>query len=471
VANTPVYKPRLPRSSSLWLCLWTHFNAFLQNYAQRQQRKYGFLRPIVEEVIGKFLECGDLSKGFARIRCPDCSHEMLLSFSCKSRWFCPSCHQKKTQLFGEFVYEEVCFPVPHRQFVFTLPKMFRPYFRYDRDLLKKLCLAVRESLRLYFREHLSLPEGEVGLVMVIHTFGDYLNFHPHIHVLTADGLFRDSGLFHVCPEKGGLSALSAIFRDQVLKFLIQEGRTEVEFAEKLRSWKHSGFGVYRGERIAADDRKGLENLARYIVRNPFSLEKITYNEDTGTVIYRSKHNHNTKRNFEVFAAEDFIGAITQHIPDKFFQNIRYYGWYSNKSRGQRKQAEDEAEASGQKADAGEVIDVREHQPRRIPSKHWRELIKKVWEVDPLCCPKCQAEMKVVALIDCPNLIRHILEHLNLWEPVNRMIRPRAPPIQEMPEAHLLPGDWEQYALPLHRAEAMEGVDEIPPDDVPTIVYA
>ena len=425
---------------------------------------------MVEEVIEKFLECGDLSRGFARIRCQECSHEMLLSFSCKSRWFCPSCHQKKTQLFGEFTCNEVAFPVPHKQFVFTLPKMFRPHFRFDRQLLKKLCLAVRESLRLYFREQLNLPDGEVALVMIIHTFGDYLNFHPHIHVLAADGLFRNNGMFHVLAEKG-LKALEEIFRDQVLRFLIHEGRTEAEFAEKLRSWKHSGFGVYRGERITADDREGLEKLARYIVRNPFSLEKITYNEQTGTVIYRSRKNHNTKRNFEVFDAEDFIGEITQHIPEKFFQNIRYYGWYSNKSRGLRKRQEHEAQTSDENADSIQVIDVREHQPRHIPSKHWRELIKKVWEVDPLCCPKCEGEMKVVALIDCPGLIRRILEHLNLWEPINRMIRPRSPPIEAFPEAHLFPGGDTQFALPLRAVEFAEGVDEIPPDDVPTIIYS
>ena len=75
-------------------------------------------------------------------------------------------------------------------------------------------------------------------------------------------------------------------------------------------------------------------MARYIVRNSFSLEKITYNEQTGSVIYRSMKKYNTKRNFEVFSAENFIGAITQHIPDKFFQNIRYYGWYISKSCGQ-----------------------------------------------------------------------------------------------------------------------------------------
>jgi len=292
-------------------------------------------------------------------------------------------------------------------------------------------------------------------------------------VLAADGLFRKSGLFHVMLGNG-LKSLEEIFRDQVLKFLIHEGRTEPEFAEKIRSWRHSGFGVHRGKRIDSDDRESLERVARYIVRNPFSQEKITYNEQTGSVIYRSKKNYLTKRNFEVFSAEDFIGAITQHIPGKFFQNIRYYGWYSNKSRGQRKAGLQDGQGSEGPKDTDVtvgVIDVHTHQSKHIPSKHWRELIKKVWEVDPMCCPKCQGEMKVVALIDCPGLIRRILEHLNLWEPINRMIRPRSPPIEEYPEAYLFPGEAAQFALPLGAAEFAEGVDEIPPDDVPTIIYS
>jgi hypothetical protein len=47
------------------------------------------------------LECGDLEKGFASVRCPECRHEFLVAFSCKGRLFCPSCHQKKVLLFGE----------------------------------------------------------------------------------------------------------------------------------------------------------------------------------------------------------------------------------------------------------------------------------------------------------------------------------------------------------------------------------
>ncbi len=77
--------------------------------------------------------------------------------------------------------------------------------------------------------------------------------------------------------------------------------------------------------------------------------------------------------------------------------VRYYGWYSNKMRDQRdKRAAEEAHAAG---NAFGVIDVSKHRPRRIPSAEWRELIKKVWEADPLPCPCCQKEMRVVSLID------------------------------------------------------------------------
>jgi len=65
----------------------------------------------------------------------------------------------------------------------------------------------------------------------------------------------------------------------------------------------------------------------------------------------------------------------------------------------------------------EVLDVSTYKPRRIPPKTWRECIKKVWEVDPLECPKCHAEMKIISFItrSQPEIIRQILEHLGLWE--------------------------------------------------------
>ena len=77
--------------------------------------------------------------------------------------------------------------------------------------------------------------------------------------------------------------------------------------------------------------------------------------------------------------------------------MRYYGWYSNKMRGQRdKRAAEDARAAAQPV---EIIYVSEQKLRRISSAKWRELIKMVWESDPLLCPKCHKEMRIVALID------------------------------------------------------------------------
>ncbi len=76
--------------------------------------------------MAAFLRCGDLHEGFARVRCPDCRHEMFVAFSCKQRAACPSCHQKRALLTARHVVEEVCLAVAHRQVVLTIPKRLRP---------------------------------------------------------------------------------------------------------------------------------------------------------------------------------------------------------------------------------------------------------------------------------------------------------------------------------------------------------
>ncbi|HBA39696.1 MAG TPA: hypothetical protein DCZ05_08120 [Deltaproteobacteria bacterium] len=91
----PVYKPRNPKISLLYQSIRDHYEEFESVYVERYQKKCGVLRDVVREVIYKYLGCGDLTKGFARIKCKECKHEVLLAFSCKGRYFCPSCHQKR----------------------------------------------------------------------------------------------------------------------------------------------------------------------------------------------------------------------------------------------------------------------------------------------------------------------------------------------------------------------------------------
>jgi hypothetical protein len=99
-----------------------------------------------------------------------------------------------------------------------------------------------------------------------------------------------------------------------------------------------------------------------------------------------------------------------------FQMVSYYGWYSNKSRGVRKKQGilKPGEPPEQVPANIEIIDVSDYQPPRMPSKKWRECIKKIYEVDPLCCPKCGGEMKIISFIDEYQIIKQILEHHGLW---------------------------------------------------------
>ncbi len=427
-----VYHPRNPELSPLWKLLNNHYDSFEQDYEEKFERKYGFFRPVVREVVREYLSCGDLKDGFARVRCPDCKHEYLLAFSCKGRWFCPSCHCKKAIQFGELLKENILYPVPHRQYVFTIPIMLRIYFKHDRKLLTKLCHCAYESLLIFLRNKLRLQHGVPGVVMAIHTFGDYPDkFHPHLHAIVTDGLFVKNRTFYVMP-KTRLKTLENIFCAKVFQMLRQEGKITDAIINNLMNWRHSGFSIHNGIRLARDNKKGRENLGQYIIRNTFSVEKIKYIEKTSTVIYHSKMNHGKNKNFEVYKAEEFIAAITQHIPEKSFQMVRFYGWYSNKKRGMRlKQG---IHRPGDESLTGpnknvKTIDVSEYQPKKIPSKTWRECIKKIWESDPLLCPHCKGEMKIISFITDPPVVRHILEYVGLWE---------QRPSRDPPEKEFLP---------------------------------
>ena len=174
----------------------------------------------MRQVIHRFLDCGILHNGFARVKCEDCNYEYLLAFSCKRRHFCPSCHQKRVVEFGGWLCEEVLKAVPHRHFVFSIPKILRRYFLYDRKLLSGLSRCGWESLKLFFQEAVPEEGAVPRAVVAIQTFGDFpLGFHPHLHILVSDGFFHENGMFSVSPTVD-TKTLEQIFRHKVFKMLL-----------------------------------------------------------------------------------------------------------------------------------------------------------------------------------------------------------------------------------------------------------
>jgi ribosomal protein S27E len=92
------YSPRDHEASPFYKVVRDYFDEFERVYPQRYQERYGYWRPVIRASIDKFLKCGDLKEGFARVRCPDCKAEYFVGFSCRARGCCPCCGQKRALL-------------------------------------------------------------------------------------------------------------------------------------------------------------------------------------------------------------------------------------------------------------------------------------------------------------------------------------------------------------------------------------
>src|SRR3989304_2955256 len=103
----------------------------------------------------------------------------------------------------------------------------------------------------------------------------------------------------------------------------------------MLGWRHSGFSVTNGVRVRAGDAEGGKKLAQYMLRAPFSLEKMTYLPETGMVMYRSHMHKGLKRNFQLMPGAHWLEMLCRHIPDRFEHLVRYVGWYSTRCRGER----------------------------------------------------------------------------------------------------------------------------------------
>lgn len=460
-----VYRPRHPLESDFHRLIRERFDAFRAVYAQRYARTLGFWRPVFDKAVREFLKCGDLHEGFARVRCPDCRHEFFVAFSCKQRCICPSCSQKRTVLLGVHVAEDVCLNVPHRQFVWTMPKRLRIFFRFHRGLLHQLPGLAWRSLLEVYRAVLG-GQAVPGGVLAIQTFGQLIHFHPHIHGLVTDGAFTPDGRFLPLPENLGHEPFLRLWEDKVFRLLLDENKIEPALVAQLRSWRHSGFNVDRSVRLQAGDRAGVERLAQYMGRSPFSLVRLVRVTSSGQVVYRAEKDRPQRfpepasedilggvaRNFQVFEPLDFLAELTQHIPNKGEHLIRYYGQYSNKARGMRSRQEGAADAT-----ADSESPPRPQQPPPVPAnrldrRRGAMLIKRVYHADPLLCPRCGGTMKIIAFIEARQgvILRKILEHCGLWHDPSSRSPPRdqRPSQQSNPDSRLtydLDPDFQEHA--------------------------
>ncbi len=149
--------------------------------------------------------------------------------------------------------------------------------------------------------------------------------------------------------------------------------------------------------------------------------------------YTRKGSHDTPEpsEEETVDAEEFVARVLVQIPDPRRHLVRYYGAYSNAARGKRRKTEAQLGAEASSGTSEEAVPT---PPERAAlRRRWANLIRRVYEVDPLVCPRCGGEMRVVSFITEPALIRRILDHLRNREkvarpPPRRILNPMASPV-------------------------------------------
>jgi hypothetical protein len=400
-----------------------HFEDFCEQYDEKYAPTYGRYRlERIQQLGERFSTCGDYLQGVARIRCtnPECGHDYFRPFSCKGFYLCPSCSRKRTILFAEQLTDEVLLKLPHRQFVFTMPKAVRPFFRHDRRLFAEVSRLIYNILRDFYQEAASRPLL-TGMVIAHQTFGDMLRWNPHFHAIVLEGGFDDEGTFFYIPFSG-LQSMVEVFRRRVIKLLVQRELLNDNFARNLLSWKHSGFSIDNSVRIL--DESAQESLAEYIARPPISLKKIRYEPFKGKVLFHTKYSEYFKQNVHLFDTLDFLAELTQHIPPKGLQLIRRYGLYASRTKGRWNEmpwvaerapkgwrATHERDVAAEDLGYEPLSDGDEEVAVDARKRAWARLLAKVYEVDPMVCPKCGADMKVIAVIEEPDELKRILRHL------------------------------------------------------------
>ena len=237
----PVYTPRV--QNVIQKIMADHFSDFEERYDELYAKEYGKYRIIrIKEAVEKFLECGDYSKGVARIKCtnPDCKYEYFrpfvasLKWACKSWYLCPSCHQKRLLLLAEHLSENVLLNLPHRQLVLSVPKALRIYFKNDRNLFADVSKIIFSIINDYYNET-AKTAVKPGAVISYQSFGDMVRANPHYHCIILEGGIDDKGCFHYLPIKN-TSQLAEVFRRRLIKHLVDKGLLERSFALNLLSW-------------------------------------------------------------------------------------------------------------------------------------------------------------------------------------------------------------------------------------------
>jgi len=411
----PAHRFRRFGGGAFYRVLADHWQHFVEVYERRFERTCGKLRGVVQRVVERFMDCGNPLNGLAHVTC-ECGRDFWIPFSCKCRGICPSCQARFAAEWAEWLADTLLEPVVHRHVTFTIPKILRPYFRYNRKLMNGLSRAAHRAVYQYIEFFLG-PGFTPGMVAVRQWFGRASRFHPHLHCLIAQGAWSQdrqfTPLFIWDADK-----IRELFEVEVFRFLREAGLLTQQRLDLIKSWRHSGFNVHLERSLHPSDPEETKQLGRYLLRAPVAQNRLEYDRENQSVTLDTGDGQGV-----CLDVLDFIARVVVQIPDKYERSTVYYGIYSNASKLRQENGARQAEQAAQ--DQGEPPqDFRNKKKTRL---RWAQLMDKIWREDPLLCQHCGAQMRIVAFVTSPDNLGRILDHLDFKHADRPPPKYRAPP--------------------------------------------
>jgi hypothetical protein len=319
----------------------SHGAAFLQKYG-------GHLTATQKKALRDLAQCRTAALGGHVERCLDCGHERPAYNSCRNR-HCPKCQalSRARWLERESAY---LLPVEYHHVVFTLPAGLAELALSNASVLYNLLM---QSAAETLREVAANPKrlgAQIGVLMVLHTWGQNLHLHPHVHCVVSGG-----GLS--CNARGAPDAsprwvscrpgfflpvrvLSRLFRGKFLaglRALHAQGKLNLpallatSFAAWLSPLYAKDWVVYAKAPFGGPEQV-LKYLARYTHRVAISNHRLVKMEH-GRVTFRYRdYADSRKEKLLALSAEEFLRRFVQHVLPKGFMKIRHYGLLSSRHR-------------------------------------------------------------------------------------------------------------------------------------------
>lgn len=360
----------------------------------------------LKKTIRKICNCRTEFIGGTVFGCIEHKFAHIMPFSCGCR-FCPVCSNFKTQKWLDAAVELLSsIDTQYFFLTFTVPSPISQIIKLNKDLLEDFFHSTSLSLLGWCNGRNFLP----GIVMIMQTSGDKLNFHVHIHLLiTAGGLsLKDFSTWAKC-DHFSRKAISEAFKTLIFRALRRTFNSgdfvsPPEYKESACSSPEK-FNKFLDELYKLnwnldikpalkDSENILGYIARYIKKPPISNKRITeFDNSFVTAIYKeyTKLNKGEKQKGTKFTKtrqtipmEQFILDLLEHFPEKNFKVVRWYGLFSNRNKNRLlKRCPEKIKKETKVAEKPKEIDNR---------PYWRKRHEKLHGIDPLICPICKKEM-------------------------------------------------------------------------------